>query len=508
VTVELRDRLEVLKRQTATAATDEAAQAREQDRLRLLSELATVGGRQTAEEDIIFRGSKLVLPESMDMVSCITFLLEKLAEDEKKIGYARTFNYRAWDGARATMHALRKAFGTVSQRGVPGFFGEKPPQLITIPVSPTETDQVPWGGLGVIHLPGLTMYLSTDHSEEYGNVFRITAEGPRKYRHEVEGIFRLIEEELRTNSLYRGKAFDGQQTPQFLDLSGIDPRHIIYSDHVETELEAHVWSLLRYSDEMKAVGESLKRAVLLEGPYGSGKTMAAFLTAQIAEANGWTFILCRPGRDDLFDVMATARLYEPAVVFLEDLDGAQQDDNVRELLDIFDGIKSKNTRIVCVLTTNHVTEIHRGMMRPGRLDAVIHVGGLDAHGIRRLVEATVPVHLMGEKIDWDAVTTAMEGYLPAFLREAVGRAKRYNMARNGGKITQLETTDFVAAADGLRSQLALMEGASETIEKDTLTSSLRGLVKDVVRHQVDGAIVTDLMGEPEFKLMLTGNGIS
>lgn len=507
MTVQLRTRLEELRRTTQTPASDEAAKAREDERLALLATLATIGGRQTADEDVVFKGTKLVLPESMDMVAAITFLMEKLAEDEKKIGYARTFNYRAWDGARATMIALRKAFGAVSQRGVPSFFGEKPPQLITIPVSPTETDQIPWGGLGVIHLPGLTMYLQTDHSEEYGNVFRITAEGPRKYRHEVEGIFRLIEDELRTNSLYRGMAFDGQDTPQFLDLTGIDPRQIIYSDLVETELEAHVWSLLRYSDEMKAVGESLKRAVLLEGPYGSGKTMAAFLTAQIAAQNGWTFILCRPGRDDLFDVMATARLYEPAVVFLEDLDGAQQDDNVRELLDIFDGIKSKNTRIVCVLTTNHVSEIHRGMMRPGRLDAVIHVGGLDANGIERLIKANVPAQYLDPKISWEAVTGSMEGYLPAFLREAVGRAKRYNLARNGGTMTSLVTQDFVAAANGLRVQLALMEGASETIEKDTLTSSLRGLVKDVVRHQVDGAIVTDLMGEPEYKLALAGNGI-
>lgn len=508
MTVQLQQRLDDLKRSTASKASTEAEQAREDQRLALLAQLATVGGRQTAEEDVIFSGTKLVLPESMDMVAAITFLLEKLAEDEKKIGYARTFNYRAWDGARATMTALRKAFGAVSQRGVPGFFGEKPPQLITIPVSPTETEQVPWGGLGVIHLPGLTMYLQTDHSEEYGNVFRITAEGPRKFRHEVEGIFRLIEEELRTNSLYRGRAFDGQETPAFLDLGGIDPAKIIYSDHVETELEAHVWSLLRYSEQMQEVGESLKRAVLLEGPYGSGKTMAAFLTAQIAVQNGWTFILCRPGRDDLFDVMATARLYEPAVVFLEDLDGAQQDDNVRELLDIFDGIKSKNTRIVCVLTTNHVTEIHRGMMRPGRLDAVIHVGGLDAAGVRRLVEATVPSQFMSTAIDWKAVTDSMEGYLPAFLREAVGRAKRYNMARNGGVLTLLDTADFVAAADGLRDQLALMEGAKDSLSRDTLTSSLKSLVSDVVQHRVDGAIVTDLYGEPEYKLALAGPKIS
>lgn len=502
---------DVINRKTLAAAatgTDEATKARERDRQELLAALAAVGGRQTAEEDVVFQGTRLVIPEVMDLHGAILFLLEKLAEDEKSIGYSRTYNYRPWDGARATMAALKKAFGAVAQRGVPGFFGETPPRLVTIPVSTTETDQVPWGGLGVVHLPGLTIYLGDDHNEEFGTVFKISAEGPRKYRHEMEGIFRLIDEELRTNSLYRGQAFDGQTTPQFLDLGGVDPRQIIYSEQVEADLEAHIWSLLRYSNEMAAINEPLKRAVLLEGPYGCGKTMAAFLTAQIARANGWTFVLCRPGRDDLFDVMATARLYEPAVVFLEDLDGVQGEDDhhVRQLLDIFDGIKAKNTRIVCVLTTNHVTEIHRGMMRPGRLDAVIHVGGLDASGIRRLIEATVPADLLAPDLDWKAITDSMEGYLPAFLREAVGRVKRYNLARNGGSVTRLDTSDFVYAANGLRSQLELMEGATEGKQHDALSQSLGRLVEDVVHKKVHGAIVTDLMGDPEFKLQLASNG--
>jgi len=509
---DLKDRLaDVLTRKAMASSgthNDEAAKQRERDRQQLLARLAEVGGRLTAEEDVVFQGTRLVLPEIMDLHGAILFLLEKLAEDEKNIGYARSYNYRPWDGARATMAALKKAFGAVAQRGVPGFFGETPPKLITIPTSVDETEQVPWGGLGVVHLPGLTMYLGDTRSEEYGKVFTITAEGPRKFRHEVEGIFRLIEEELRTNSLYRGKCFDGQERPAFLDLRGVDPRQIVYSDQVEMDLEAHIWSLLRYPDQMEAVGESLKRAVLLEGPFGSGKTMAAFLTAQIAQANGWTFVLCRPGRDNLFDVMATARLYQPAVVFLEDLDGIQgQDDHVRQLLDIFDGIKAKNTRIVCVLTTNHVDEIHKGMMRPGRLDAVIHIGGLDANGCKRLIEATVLPHLLDPDIDWKAVTDSMAGYLPAFLREAVGRTKRYNLARNGGKVTQLGTADFVYAANGLRAQLELMEGAKESMKGDSLSESLTGLVEGVVKRHVHEAQLVDLDGDPAYKLELaSANG--
>ncbi len=123
------------------------------DRARLLDNLAELGGKLTAEEDLVFQGQKFILPERMDLGSAISFLREKQIEDENEMSFTRTFRYRPWDGARATMQALRKAFGIVSQRGAQS---STPPELRTIPVSATETEQIPWGGLGVGHLPGCT----------------------------------------------------------------------------------------------------------------------------------------------------------------------------------------------------------------------------------------------------------------------------------------------------------------------------------------------------------------
>ncbi|NIS12736.1 MAG: AAA family ATPase, partial [Thermoplasmata archaeon] len=88
------------------------------------------------------------------------------------------------------------------------------------------------------------------------------------------------------------------------------------------------------------------------------------------------FIQCRPGIDNVYDAMKTARLYQPAVVFYEDVDTIAQGDQtqghvaVTQLLDIFDGLTAKSTKILAILTTNHPEKIHKGMVRPGRLDAV------------------------------------------------------------------------------------------------------------------------------------------
>lgn len=478
---------EIEKRQNKSAAKKEEE--------RLLEELATIGGKLTAEEDIIFSGKKLILPETMDLQQAIDFLYRKREEDENETNFVREFLYRPWDGAHATMSAIKRAFGAMGQKGVPSFFGRRPPDLITINVSATETAQVPWGGIVVPHMPGLVFYTGSTQHAEYGQIFMLSARGPRKYRFHVEGLFKLVEEELKRNSIYRGKAFDGQDQPTFLDLNGVDPNKVVYSDETTTQLEANVWSLLRYSEKMESLGVPLKRAVLLEGPYGTGKTLAAYLTARVAQANGWTFLLCRPGRDDFFRVMGTARLYQPAVVFFEDVDAVADvsQDHVRKLLDVFDGIQAKGTKIVCVLTTNHVDKIHKGMVRPGRLDAVIHVGALDANGIRRLIEATVPEDLLGIMDDgeWGEVAHAMKGFMPAFCREAIDRAVRYNVARNEGAVSKLAFMDFVHAADGLRPQLELMEGAKEGPDHDPMSKVMSG----VMEKTIEKVLMENMQGE-------------
>ena len=467
----------------------------------LLETLAAIGGKLTAEEDIEFKGKKIVLPETMKLSEAIRFLREKEAEDETEMVFQRTFRYRPWDGALCTLKALKRAFGMVHQKGVPGFFGEKPPQLITINTGPNETEQVPWGGMAVPLMPGAIMYLGSSEDEEFGNLFVVNVKAPRKYRFEIQGIFELIEEELKTNSLYRGKAFDGQEMPQFLDLRGVDESKVIYSQEVVEQLEANVWSLLKYTDKMREVGVPMKRAVLFEGPYGTGKTLGAYLTAKVAQENGWTFVYCRPTRDDLNHVIATARLYQPAVVFFEDVDsiasGEDGDrDQVSALLDVFDGIQSKGTEIVCVLTTNHVERIHKGMVRPGRLDAVIHIGELDSVGVRRMTQAVIPKELLGRMIDWEEVGISMKGFLPAFVREALDRSVRYSIARNKGVPALIETRDLVLAADGLRPQLELMEGAKEIAKADALSKALG----DVVASRIHDTEVIDSYDEVQYQL--------
>ena len=463
-----------------------------------LHRLAELGESRFDEEDFLVQGNTLILPQTMSLKQLDKWLHEKIEADEEMVSISRTFKYRPWDGAYCTWQVFKRVFGALGHKGTQGFFGPNPPSYITIQTGPGETEQVPWGVFKVPLLPNVEFVCSSDQDDELGMLFMLYANTPRKNRAHVEGIFNLIQEELENNSIYRGKAFDGKGEPEFLDLTGVDPNKVVYSQEVYIQLEANVWSVMKYTDQLRKSNIPRKRAALLAGPYGTGKTLAGFLTAQVAVENGWTCVYVRPGRDDLGMALQTARLYQPSVVFAEDIDveaegGEVSQKTASRILDAFDGITAKGTEMMVVLTTNYAERIHKAMLRPGRLDAVIEIEKLDQEGIARLITVSLPPERLEENIDWDEVTPSMDGMLPAFVKEVADRAFKYVLARNEGNINGWVITgdDLIHAANALRPQLDLMSGARERKELDPMSQQMREAVRlgvaDAVREDaLDG----------------------
>ena len=471
-----------LKATVARLVANQGKSNEDQHREEVLAHLEKLGKITTGDDSLIFEGTKFVLPASMegDIPGAIKYLNDYDRAQNKEHGFNRSFNYRPWDGANAFQNAMKKTFGTVGVgKSIQSFFGERKPQYITINTGPNQQVQVPWGHISFTPLEATFMLGGTYH-EDYGTIFTISVEAPKKYRAHIEAFFEVVEKELRDNSIYRGKAFTGAEEPQFIDTSRVDPSKVIYSEEVMVQLETNMWSLIRYTDRMRQNDIPLKRAVLVEGPYGTGKTLAGMLTAKEAVENGWTFILARPGKDDLNTVLQTAQLYSPAVVWYEDIDVLAQghsDTQISKLLDSLDGITNKGTEVLAGFTTNHVDKIQKGVLRPGRLDAVIHVDGLDRAGYEKLVRVTVDPALLGE-VDYDVVAHAFEGFLPAFAKEAIDRAVRYSISRNKGVPDMITTDDLVHAADGLRPQLQLMQAAEEGVKEDPLSKVLGRTVRE------------------------------
>jgi len=468
----------------------------------LMETLARLGGDLVQEDALIYRGRQMILPETMagNIDGAIRYLSDYQKQQEQEHRFNRTFNYRPNDGAHALQAALKKIFGSTGVgRYTHTFFSSTPPEFISVDVGVNEQAQVPWGQVSFPPLEA-TLFLTEKQDPTLGPLFHLLVDCPRKYRGHVEGLFIAIEQELRENSIYKGKAIDGATKPGFIDPFRTNKSRVVYSEDVTRQLDANIWALIEHTDAMRETGLPLKRTCLVEGPFGTGKSLAATLTAQKAIENGWTFVFCRPGVDDLETTMKTANLYAPAVVFFEDIDVVAErgdSDTVSRLLDLFDGITNKGSEIICVLTTNHVERIHKAMLRPGRLDSVIHIGALDDAGYERLIKANVPEAMLDPNTDYAQVSEAMTGFMPAFAKEASDRAMRYAISRTHGDTNiVLSTPDFVDAANGLRPQLDLMEGAGEGTKKPTLDGAFR----DAVQNATHGSQFTDRDGDAIYSL--------
>jgi len=456
----------------------------------VLETLRELGGGLTGEDDVVFEGKRIILPATMRErpTDAADFIYAWDSEQREMATFTKTYKFRPWDGAVATFNALKNAFGVVRMPN--SLFTQA--TFIDIPVGVNETVRCPWGEFQVPGFQRGHIYTGKAPSKEDGILFQLTIECPKKDGGIAEGIFRVVEEELRQRSIYRGKCFDGEEMPNFIDLSGVDAKKVIYNHDTMEELDENVWQFIEHPDELEALGVGTKRSTAMYGEYGTGKTLGGYLTAQKAVANGVTFVYCRPGRDNFEECMQTAKLYQPSVVFFEDIDIIGNVDSesqtMSRILDIFDGIQSKGLRMQLMFTTNKVEQLHKGLTRPGRIDGMIHIGKLDSDGVRRMAYAVAPEGKIADDVDWVSVGQAADGFLPAFVREMVDRAMVKNMVRGvkeGSGVTMLTTDDFLKAAKSLRPQLELMEAASDAPKVDSLENAF----KRISQHSVEGVAV-------------------
>jgi transitional endoplasmic reticulum ATPase len=447
-----------------------AKQARkrtEQEELRdtVLERLSELGSLSVSEEAIQYEGTRIVLPQVMEgnLDSALEYLKDVRDAEEEEMRFGRTYDYRPNDGYAAFQRAMNRVFGTSGVgKAVWTMFGKELPELISIPVGPGKTMQVPQGR--VMFTPLNATFVLHPAMSASGIVFRLDVIGPKKYRRHIEGFMDVIADELKERSIYRGKAITADDpSPEFLDPYLVDAAKVVYAQDALTQLDANLWTVLDHADRLRSLRVPLKRAVLLSGEYGTGKTLTGSLTAQHAVEAGWTFVLVKPGEDP-YAALRTAALYAPAVVWIEDLDVLAQNKDRGELgrlLDALDGVSVKGTEVIAGFTTNFPESIDKAVLRPGRIDALIHIAGLDRPGFEALVRSRIPEGLLDGSVNFDLVAESMHDYVPAFAVEAAERALRYSMSRNEGVPGVISTQDLVDAADGLRPQYDLMKDASE-----------------------------------------------
>ncbi|EER05744.1 cell division cycle protein 48, putative [Perkinsus marinus ATCC 50983] len=230
-----------------------------------------------------------------------------------------------------------------------------------------------------------------------------------------------------------------------------------YEDVKKKLIEAVVWPLT-HSALFAEMGVAPPRGILLYGPPGCSKTMLARAVATETEMN---FISIKG--PELFskwvgdseakvrDLFRKARQAAPTVVFIDEVDaigqeratggGGVADRVLAQLLTELDGVGGQaGAGVVLIAATNRPWAMDAALLRPGRIDRLVHVPlpDSDARGkIWRGALAKVPHAVSDDDID-DHFVSATEGYsgaeIVAVVKEACMVAVRREIENRSGSM--------------------------------------------------------------------------
>jgi transitional endoplasmic reticulum ATPase len=305
----------------------------------------------------------------------------------------------------------------------------------------------------------------------------------RKHEKLIHELSIAVKERATSDSIYKGKAirvnyrdedgdaivFTPDYCPRFIDTDGVREGELIFPDITERLVSTTLFTPIEYTETCRAASIPLKRGVMLEGPYGVGKSLCANVVAKKCVDNGWTFIYVEDVRD-LDAALNLAEMYQPAVVFGEDVDravGMERDAEVDRILNTLDGVGKKELEIVTILTTNSVEKINQAMIRPGRIDTVIPVRAPDAHAAARLVLLYGRNMVVESPQALEPVLQPLvdRGANAAVFREVVERAKLGGVRRCNGREIEVDAEDIHTAVVTMGNHMDLLAPREQTDER-------------------------------------------
>ncbi|MBK9144545.1 MAG: AAA family ATPase [Candidatus Melainabacteria bacterium] len=290
------------------------------------------------------------------------------------------------------------------------------------------------------------LFLIRDHGERLAVLIQLSNDGLSKrpvleamasQKTTAERFFSRIRTLLRQRNIYRGHVISVSQESMrgtsinFHRLPKVSRESIILPSGLLEKIERQTIKFGQRSDRLLAAGRHLKTGLLLHGPPGTGKTLTAMYIA--SEIRNRTVILMTGrGLGLLEQSCRMARILEPAIVILEDVDLIAEERGMAtekgcsnvllfELLNEMDGL-ADDCDVMFLLTTNRPDVLEPALAaRPGRIDQAYHIPLPDAECRERLFD----LYRQGLQVDvknWSTFVKRTEGASAAFIRELLRKA--------------------------------------------------------------------------------------
>jgi AAA+ superfamily predicted ATPase/ATP-dependent Clp protease adapter protein ClpS len=363
-----------------------------------------------------------------------------------------------------------------------------------IPLAPPQYNEIDVGETTPVRCLHNGLWLCRDNDIRYAVVLSYD----REYRSEAmlrveiavpvgaasdafaQRCFAELERAVHAARSYRGKILSLDAEAEYRGrsrgvtvhrLPAVAREDVILPEQALKLLDRNVLRFVETRDALRRLSQSTRKGILLYGPPGTGKTHTIRYLATNLPGHT-TLIITAEQIGLLGPYMTLARLLQPAMVVIEDVDliasdrddmGPCEESLLNKLLNEMDGLK-EDADILFVLTTNRPEALEAALAgRPGRIDQAIEVPLPDAIGRGKLVR----LYGRGLPLDEAVVTEAVrrtEGVSAAFIKELMRRIAQSSLARDGGR--SVRSDDIDEALDdmlftGGRLNVRLLGGAQE-----------------------------------------------
>lgn len=305
-----------------------------------------------------------------------------------------------------------------------------------------------------------------NYSPSNGGGLTVTVESSYASRFGAVDLGNEIKKSILTSRFLKGQIIeiDGGNGFQIVDIG--DQMMPVISEYLLGELEKNVINLFDREDDFKKYNLPMKRAIILEGPPGNGKSsLARYLAVRVKGKVTTVWVTAKSIREpsDVAAVFDIARKLSPALVIMEDLDlisgtrdeyGSGQN-CLGEMLNQLDGLTA-NDSIVLVGTTNAVANLDAALNdRPGRFDRIYEVGHPEPELAEQIARNYLLKHgINQEQVDKLTLASVLKGdFSGAQIVEIVKGGIFEAIHRN----VPVSDMCIKASADGLEKQKAKLK---------------------------------------------------
>jgi proteasome regulatory subunit len=234
----------------------------------------------------------------------------------------------------------------------------------------------------------------------------------------------------------------------------------------EQEIKEVIELPLKKPKLFREIGITPPKGILLYGPPGTGKTL---LAKAVASSTNSTFIevvgselvqkFIGEGAKLVKEIFELARNKAPAIVFIDELDalaarrieiGTSGEREVQrtfmQLLSEIDGFKALEG-VKIIGCTNRIDILDPAILRPGRLDRLIHVTAPDKEGLKQIFKIHTKRMNLDSSINLNTILSHLNEFSGAEVQAACTEAG-YFAIRDGR--THILENDFVEAAKKVR----------------------------------------------------------